>query len=334
MAKHKSITWLSTKNDLNVCRRNNGNIDFDRYRRSKLKAVESHTKIPLVAYATDFMNAAKVKACQGQVDISLSDLQGFQEIIKDIPDGPLDVLLHSPGGSPEAAESIVNVLRQRFNPIRFIIPVVAKSAATMLALSGNEILMPPSAELGPIDPQFRLSDSAGGVVFTPAQVLIDQFEQAQQEIAGNPKLAAMWAPILQRYGPGLYQMSLNAIDLSKILVKQWMTSYMLNGNPNADQIANDLVSFLVDHNTFKSHGRRIDLAELQSRGVVAKDIRIVDPMLWQRIEEAWYAIEHTFEGTGVFKCFENSKERGFFRVAQVIVQAIPGGPKLPVRQTP
>lgn len=31
MAKHKSITWQSTKEDLNVCRHKNGNIDFDRY---------------------------------------------------------------------------------------------------------------------------------------------------------------------------------------------------------------------------------------------------------------------------------------------------------------
>ncbi|MBU1260260.1 MAG: hypothetical protein KJ757_02060 [Planctomycetes bacterium] len=323
--EHKSISWQSTKKELNVCRAENGNVDFDKYRRDKLKAVEKHTKIPLVTYATDFLNADKVKKCQGQVDIDLSDIQGFQEITKELPDGPLDVLLHSPGGSPEAAESIVRVLRQRFNPIRFIIPVVAKSAATMLALSGNEILMPPSAELGPIDPQFRLQDGAGGVVFTPAQVLIDQFDQARTEIAKDTKLAAAWAPILQRYGVGLYQMSLNAIDLSKTLVKQWLTSYMLNGNSDANLIADDLVSFLADHNKFKSHGRRVDLAELQSRNIIAKDIRLIDPALWQCVEEAWYAIEHTFEGTLAFKIFENSRGRGFFRILTVLIQT---GPKV------
>ncbi len=54
-----------------------------------------------------------------------------------------------------------------------------------------------------------------------------------------------------------------------------------------------------------THSRRVDLEELQKRGVVAKDIRKVDAVLWQKIEEAWYAIEHTFEGTRVFKLFEN-----------------------------
>ncbi|OEU77012.1 MAG: hypothetical protein BA872_10000 [Desulfobacterales bacterium C00003060] len=181
----------------------------------------------------------------------------------------------------------MKLLRQKFKPIRVIVPVVAKSAATMLALSADEILMPPSAELGPIDPQFRLADGSGGVVLTPAQVLIDQFRQAQQEISQNQALAPAWAPILQRYGVGLYQMSLNAIDLSKTLVKQWMMAYMLNGNANAAQIADDVVDFLADHNAFKSHGRRVDLEELRTRNVVAHDIRTTDATLWQRVEEAW-----------------------------------------------
>ncbi|MBN2181478.1 MAG: hypothetical protein JW715_06160 [Sedimentisphaerales bacterium] len=325
MAKQTSITWESTREDLNVCRQKNGNIDFDRYRRAKLKSVEKHTGIPLVVYATDFLHAEKVKACQGQVDIDLSDIQGFQEVTRDLPDGPLDVLLHSPGGSAEAAESIVKLLRQKFNPVRFIIPVVAKSAATMLALSGDEILMPSSAELGPIDPQFRLADGAGSFVLTPAQVLIDQFRQAQQEISKNQALAPAWAPILQRYGVGLYQMSLNAIDLSKTLVKQWMMAYMFNGNAEAAKLSDAAVDFLANHNAFKSHGRRVDLTELQNLSIVAHDIRTIDTELWQHVEEAWYAVEHTFQGTGVFKCFENSRERSFFRIIKMVIQAIPSG---------
>jgi len=322
-----ALTWQSTKNELNVCRQPNGQIDYDRYRRDKLEAVECHTGIPLVVYATDFLNAQKVRECQGQVDIDLTDLQGFDEVTKDLPSGPLDILVHSPGGSPEAADSIVQVIRSKFSPIRFIIPVAAKSAATMIALSGDEILMPSSAEMGPIDPQFRLSDGAGGVVMTPAQVLIDQFRQAQQEISSNPGVAPAWAPVLQRYGVGLFQMSLNAIQLSKDLVHKWMSNYMLSGNPNAASIAQQVVDYLADHNAFRSHGRRVNLCDLQSKGVKAIDVRSKDPLLWSRIEEAWYAIQHTFEGTGAYKLFENSRRRCFVRLIQVVVQvAQPASP--------
>jgi ClpP class serine protease len=45
----------------------------------------------------------------------------------------LDLIVHSPGGSPEATEAIVTYLRSKFNDIRVIVPQAAMSAATMLA---------------------------------------------------------------------------------------------------------------------------------------------------------------------------------------------------------
>ena len=45
----------------------------------------------------------------------------------------LDLIIHSPGGSVEAAEQIVNYLRAKYAHIRAIIPHSAMSAATMIA---------------------------------------------------------------------------------------------------------------------------------------------------------------------------------------------------------
>lgn len=328
--QQQALSWLSVKNELNICRHENGNIDFDRYRRDRLEEIERHTRIPLIVYATDFLDAQKVQACGGQVDINLDDLQGFAEVTKDLPKGPLDVLLHSPGGSPEAAESIVQILRNRFNPIRFIIPVAAKSAATMIALSGNEILMPTSAELGPTDPQFPLSDGTGRVVLVPAQALIDQFRQAQQEIFQNQAAALAWSPVLQRYGIGLFQMCLNAIALSKELVVRWLTDYMFEGMSDAATKAQGIADYLVNHGEFKTHGRRINLGTLQSKGIKANDITSTDPTLAHLVERAWYAIQHTFGGTGAFKLFENSKRQCLVRVILPQIIAAPVmGPKGP-----
>jgi hypothetical protein len=308
----------------------NGSIDFDKFRQEKLAKIEDYTKIPVVVYASDFLNGDKVKACQGEVDINHLDIQGFSEVTKNLPDGPLDIILHSPGGVPEATESIVKIIRQRFKPVRFFIPMIAKSAATMLALSGDEILMPPSSELGPIDPQFNLSDGAGGRVMTPAQALIDQFDQARAEIASNPNLAPAWAPVTARLSTGLYQMSKNAISLSKILVQSWLETYMFSGEVDASDKAKKIVDFLGDHNSFLTHGRRVDLDDLIPLNVKIKDIRKVDIKLWALVEEAWYSIQHTFEGTGAFKLFENSRKGCYVRVIQVVVQ-MAQPPTLPKR---
>lgn len=316
----KQITWQSVRQELNVHRTSTGAIDFDGYRKDKLRVVEQYTNRPLLVYAVDFLNQQKVNACRGDVSIDLSDIQGFREILKNINSEKVDILLHSPGGSPDAAESIVQILRDNFKEVRFLIPLVAKSAATMITLSGDEILMPPAAELGPIDPQFSVPDGAGGRVLTPAQALIDQFEKAKTDIQSDQKLALVWAPILQIYSPGLYQLCSNAITRSKELVQEWLEKFMFKNEANKSQLAQDVVNYLGDHNNFKSHGKRVSLAKLQELKIVAKDIRKEDAKLWNLVEEAWYAIEHTFGNTGAYKLFESSKGVTLVKMVQTIIQ--------------
>ena len=54
------------------------------------------------------------------------------EVSQGLEGDGLDLILHSPGGSPEAAEAIVSYLRSRFSHIRVIVPQLAMSAATMI----------------------------------------------------------------------------------------------------------------------------------------------------------------------------------------------------------
>ena len=69
------------------------------------------------------------------------DILALMEVTAAMPGGDLDLILHSPGGSVEAAESIVSYLRSRFSHIRVIVPHLAMSAATMVACAANEIVV-------------------------------------------------------------------------------------------------------------------------------------------------------------------------------------------------
>lgn len=105
---------------------------FDIVRRQKMKAVQEITERPLIVYAVDFItpNPLKSQFVGNLMSISLADKDGFDEVTRNLQkDSKIDILLHSPGGSAEATESIVALLRDRFSHIRFIIPNVAKSAA-------------------------------------------------------------------------------------------------------------------------------------------------------------------------------------------------------------
>jgi hypothetical protein len=181
--------------------------------------------------------------------------------------------------------------------------------------------------LGPIDPQFLLSDGRGGQRMTPAQAIIDEVDRARQAITSQQPDAPVWLMQVQGHPPGLYQQAINAVNLSKQLVGKWLEQYMFAGEPDAAAKAQAVVNYLGDHNRFLSHARRVDIKTLADLGVKIANIIAVDRPLWQLLEELWYAVDHTFRDTGVWKMWENSRGVGFFQVMQrqlILAPAPPG----------
>ncbi len=96
------------------------------------------------------------------ISINAEDMQGFMECIHGLKgEGCWILIVHSPGGSAEATEAIVNYVRSKFSNVRVFVPHAAMSAATMLACSGNSIVMGKHSFLGPIDPQFIVQSDVG-----------------------------------------------------------------------------------------------------------------------------------------------------------------------------
>ncbi len=311
-------TWNEVRQEILEKKDSAGRNDFDGVRRAKIKAVADHTGRPLVIYATDFLNQQKVQACAGDVIVDFEDKLGFYEVTKNIQGNAVDILLHSPGGRAEAVESIVKQLRSKFTDIRFIVPSIAKSAATMLALSGNKIVVDENSELGPIDPQFNLRRPDGTSIVAPAQAIIDQFEAAEKMLASKPENLPAWIPILPVYGPSLYQESKNAIKLSKHLVRDWLTKYMFShlSRHKALGRARKIANFLGNHRNFLTHARRVDIETLKKLSVEIVDMR-TDTALQDAVHALYYAIVITFEGTAAFKLLENSRNDAYIKLVQV-----------------
>ena len=235
------MTWNDVREAISSTKPK-GNIGpHDLVRRAKIAAAERASGIPLIAYATDFTDEGRAAQYGAGLQIELNDKTGFLQALSDIDDGPLDVLVHSPGGSPTATESIVSLLRSRFDPIRFVVPHTAKNAATMLALSGNEILLGDAAELGPIDPQLRIVNDQR-VVTVPAGAAIRQFHRIHTEVTKNPEAMRGWLPILRQYGPSFLQECENSIRLSEELAAQWLQAYMFRGEQNAESRAKTIAN--------------------------------------------------------------------------------------------
>ena len=65
----------------------------------------------------------------------------------------LDFLIVSFGGDPMVAWRIVSLIRERVDEFAVLLPQSAYSAATLVALGANEIVMHPNSHLGPVDMQ-------------------------------------------------------------------------------------------------------------------------------------------------------------------------------------
>jgi len=75
----------------------------------------------------------------------------------------VDLLLHCPGGNIHAAYLAARELKRRFERVAAFVPLSAKSAATMLCLIADEVVLGGLGELGPLDGQnqpLELADSS------------------------------------------------------------------------------------------------------------------------------------------------------------------------------
>lgn len=110
------VSWNNILQEIQNSKLPNGRPDIDGVRRSKIRDLAEYTGRALVTYSADFLNQQKAAASGNEVNIDFRDKEGFLEVTKDLPSGSIDILLHSAGGSAEAAESIVKLLRARFEP--------------------------------------------------------------------------------------------------------------------------------------------------------------------------------------------------------------------------
>lgn len=323
-------TWTDIRLEIEEEEKRSGEAARDIIRRRKLANLEGVIGRPLVVYATDFLNQDKVRSTQNETSITPYDKDGWVEVTTSLPSGPLDVILHSPGGSPFMAEWIVSFLRSKFTPIRVIVPHSAKSAAAMIALSADEIIMDERGELGPIDPQMLLRHEER-TIQSPAQAILDQFERAKKEITEDASNLPVWLPVLREYGPSLLEEAQNSIDLAKEFVANWLAQYMFAGSPTAKRKAAKISEWVGDHNNFKAHPRQILVDDLISRGLRVVDLRKSEnEELRDAVWKAWTAYRITFDRSGAYKMFENSRGEAYIRNLQTIA-IVPPGAQQPVQ---
>lgn len=163
--------------------------------------------------------------------------------------GALDVIVASSGGDIDAAYNL-GLLFRRYgkDKLTFIIPRWAKSAATLLVCAGDEILMAPVAELGPLDPQITTMNPMEQRVerFSPLHIE-STLRLIRDEFAnGNDKLAE---GLIQRLQFPLTLGSFKKLlEVGQEYVERLLSSRMLKDDPqSAKKIGRELTTGYADH---------------------------------------------------------------------------------------
>ncbi len=163
----------------------------------------------------------------------------------------LDLYILSQGGLAGPAYKIARLF-QNYSKDKFsvLIPYYAKSAATILSLGADEIIMGPPSELGPIDPQFMNPNSPPVSALTIKEAL-DYITKAVKE---DPKMAPVYVPLLNKMDLITFGHFEREIESAKQYGEELLISKKINPltKIKAKEVANSFTK------QYKTHGFVID----------------------------------------------------------------------------
>lgn len=280
----------------------------DQLRRRYLSEIAGYTGRNTIAYYSGWLQKPQLSNAPTAFSIGDVDMPGLMAGIHrmDCSRG-LDLILHTPGGSLAATEAVVTYLRSKFGRnIRAIVPQLAMSAGTMLALACREIVMGKHSSVGPIDPQ------VGGV---PAHGIVEEFATAVKESAADPARGPFWGIIIGKYTPTLIGECKKSIAWAEQLVTDWLMTGMLMGRRNKAKKAKRIVGELGDHAVTKSHGRHYSIGQMKRIGAVVTPLE-ADNDLQDVILSYHHAATLTFTNTSAVKLIENHLGVSFIQLVR------------------
>lgn len=267
-----------------------------------------------------------------EVTLNQDDYYIIHDMLRDVDSPKLDFYIETPGGSAEAAEEIVRWLRRKFGDVAFLVSGEAKSAGTIMVLSGNPILMTETGSLGPIDAQVRI-----GRFVVSAYDYIEWTNEKRKEAQDTRKLNPFDATMVAQISPGELSGLYNALKYAEDLVVNWLVNYKFKDwvitetreIPVTDEMkkkrADEIATELINHARWRSHGRSIKIGDLEELGL--KIIRIDDDA---KLSDIVYRIQTVcrllFSTTNTYKIFATEREKIFRRATPTSV-----APKIPTK---
>lgn len=272
-------------------------------RKKQLKKIsELRGNRDIIVYGSDSTKNAPTS-------IDYNDILPFQDQLFNLKNNSIDIILETPGGFAEVVEDLVRLTRGKYEKVGIIIPGAAKSAGTIFAMAGDEILMGPSSSLGPIDAQILANNKRYS-----AEAFLEGLEKIKTEVVKSGRLNPAYIPILQNISPGEIQHCENAQNFSKKLVTQWLSEYKfkfwtIHSSTNKQvteedkkKRAHQIAEKLCKQSEWLTHGRSIKIEDFEKMQLKITDFSKVEE-LNEAIMRYYTLLKMSFE-TNIYKIFE------------------------------
>lgn len=236
----------------------------------RLKKLEDHFNSDVIFYFAPIANGL---------------VKPFRDIIEDLKTGDvknntLYIILNTPGGSVEVVEQLVNIVRQHYDEINFIVPDAAYSAGTIFCMSGDNIFMDYSSSLGPIDPQVEVQAPNGQTQWIPALGYLDKVNELIDKSLNN-NISNAELIMLQKQDLAMLRRYEQAKELTIALLKNWLVKYKFKNwsthQTNTSKLnqpvtvsekierAEEVAKLLSENSEWHSHGRSINIETLTNK---------------------------------------------------------------------
>lgn len=245
------------------------------------------------------------------VALSSDDVPALVNMLLKIGDvDTLNLILQSPGGDGTIVERFVSLCRMQCRKFRVIIPHQAKSAATLISLGADDIIMGPPSELGPIDAQV-LVVSGGIRRYVSAQSFIDarnglllQYKDLKAKNEDITPTLQMLASLDLPFTAHCESLMAFGQDVARKLLSE----HLMKQKRDKKRKINKIVRELSSVKRFKVHGRQIDGIEAKREfGLNVKLLGLNDKH-WKIIWEYYNRALIAYKSADIDKLFESEHE--------------------------
>lgn len=233
-------------------------------RKQLIQQIEGLRKSRVITYVTsDRQGPFNARIAMDVIPLISKQLQAIKKTQN------IDLFLYSAGGDTMVPWRLVSMIREYGDKFSVLVPYKAHSAATMIALGADEIVMSNLSELSPIDPStanvFNPPDPANPQNRIPISVedVMAYFDLAKNKfgIKNDEELARVFTKFVEA-NPQIHPLALGNVNrihnLIRILAKRLLKSHR-------SPIKEDEIEKLVDYFTEKLYSHQYFIGRKEAK---------------------------------------------------------------------